>query len=81
MDKKIEVYTSESCHFCKDLKDFLMEKGIEYTEYEVSGDMEKQTELKERSGQLGVPVVFVDGSEMIVGFNRAKLIEVLGIEE
>ena len=81
MDKKIEVYTSESCHFCKDLKDFLKEKGIEYTEYEVSGDMEKQTELKERSGQLGVPVVFVDGSEMIVGFNRAKLIEVLGIEE
>ena len=81
MDKKIEVYTSESCHFCKDLKDFLMEKGIEYTEYEVSGDMEKQTELKERSGQLGVPVVFIDGSEMIVGFNRAKLIEVLGIEE
>ena len=80
MDKKIEVYTTKTCHFCHDLKDFLDEKGITYTEYDVSSDEERREELVKRSNQLGVPVLFVD-DEMIIGFNKEKISELLGIKE
>ena len=79
MDKKIEIYTSSTCHFCKDLKEFLDGKGVSYIEYDVTTDEEKRKELTERSQQLGVPVVFVDDSEMIIGFDREKITAALGL--
>ena len=81
MDKKVEIYTSPTCHFCTDLKAFLKEKGVEYTEYDVSANEEKRKELIERSQQMGVPVMFVNDSEKIEGFDKEKVIEVLGISE
>ena len=81
MDKKVEIYTSLTCHFCKDLKAFLDEKSVMYTEYDVSVDEEKRKELTERSQQMGVPVVFIDDKEMIVGFDREKIIAALGMSE
>lgn len=80
MEKNIEIYTSTTCHFCKDLKEFLDARGITYTEHEISTDEEKRKELMERSQQLGVPVTFIDGT-MVVGFDKEKLVELLGIDE
>lgn len=81
MAKKIEVYTSPTCHFCNELKDFLNEHNISFTEYDVTTDEEKRAELAERSKQLGVPVVFIDTDTMIVGFDKKQLMEALEIEE
>ena len=81
MDKKVEIYTSPTCHFCKDLKAFLDEKNIAYTEYDVSADEEKMKELRERSQQMGVPIVFIDEKEMIVGFDKEKITAALGISK
>lgn len=78
--KKIEIYTSPTCHFCKDLKAFLDDRSITYTEYDVSADEEKRNELVERSKQLGVPVIFID-DEMIVGFDTGKVKDALGLSE
>lgn len=78
--KKIEVYTSSTCHFCKQLKDFFVEKGIEFTEYDVSDEV-KRNELVEKSGQLGVPVTIIDGADMVIGFNKEKLVDLLEIKE
>ena len=78
--KKVEIYTSPTCHFCKDLKEFLEGHKIEYLEYDVVADEEKRKELTERSQQLGVPVLFVDETEMVVGFDKKKITEALGIE-
>jgi glutaredoxin len=61
-------------------KDFMKEKGIEFEEVDVLANEEAREELVEKSGQLGVPVIDVDG-KIIVGFNRSKLAEVLGIKE
>jgi len=59
-------------------KDFLKEKGIAFTEYNVASDLEKRQEMIEKSGQMGVPVIFV-GDEMIVGFDKERLVSTLGI--
>lgn len=59
-------------------KDFLTEKGIGFTDFDVAHDLEKRQEMIQRSGQMGVPVIFV-GDEMIIGFDQEKLVSALGI--
>ena len=80
-DKKIEIYSSPTCHYCIDLKKFLDEKGVKYTEYDVTVDDEKRKELLERSQQVGVPVMFINDTEMIDGFDKEKIVASLGLSE
>jgi len=80
MDKKITIYSTPTCHFCHMTKDFLTEKGIPFTDYNVAADLEKRQEMVTRSGQMGVPVIFID-DEMIIGFDKDKIVSVLGITE
>lgn len=60
-------------------KEFLGEKGISYTDYDVAHDLEKRQEMIQKSGQMGVPVIFI-GDEMIIGFDKERLVSTLGIE-
>ena len=76
--KKVTIYSTPTCHFCQMTKEFLKEKGIEYTDYDVSTDLEKRKEMIEKSGQMGVPVIYID-DEMMVGFDKDKLSSMLGI--
>jgi len=59
-------------------KEFLEEKGISYTDHDVSADAEKRQEMLEKSKQMSVPVIFV-GDRMLIGFDKNKLSEALGI--
>lgn len=76
--KKVVVYSTPTCHFCQMAKEFFKEKNIEYTDYDVSTDDEKRKEMIEKSGQMGVPVIYID-DEMFVGFDKDKLSTALGI--
>ena len=78
MDKSITIYSTPTCHFCQMTKDFLKEKSIAYTEHDVAHDLEKRQEMIQKSGQMGVPVIFV-GDEMIIGFDKERLVSSLGI--
>jgi len=62
------------------VKEYLSQKGVTYTEYDVAKDREKAKEMIQKSGQMGVPVIIVD-SEVVIGFNRAKLDELLGLSK
>jgi len=77
-DKAVTIYSTPSCHFCQAAKAFLKGKSIAYTEYDVASDTEKRQEMIEKSGQMGVPVIFV-GDQMMVGFDEAKLSGLLGL--
>ena len=59
-------------------KDFLTEKGIGFNDFDVAHDLEKRQEMIQKSGQMGVPVIFV-GTEMIIGFDKERLISSLGV--
>lgn len=67
----VVVYTSNTCPYCTLAKNFLTEKGVEYTEKNVQTDKEARKELM-AMGHMGVPVVVVDGEE-IVGFDKDRL--------
>jgi len=76
--KKVTVYSTPTCHYCNLAKDYFKEKGVEYEAFDVASNIEKRKEMMEKSGQLGVPVIVVD-NEVVVGFDKTKLAELLGI--
>jgi glutaredoxin-like YruB-family protein len=74
--KNVEIYSTESCHFCHLAKDWLTEKNIPFTDYNVGADQEKRKEMVEMTGQLGVPVIKI-GDDVMIGFNEEKMAELL----
>lgn len=75
---EVTIYSTPACTFCNMAKDFFQANNVEYTEYNVAEDEAKREEMVEKSGQLGVPVIFI-GEEMIIGFNEAKVKELLNL--
>ena len=78
--EKVLIYSTQSCHFCHMAKDYFKEKGIAYEDFDVGADQAKRKEMVEKSGQLGVPVIQI-GNNIIVGFNKPKVMDLLGIKE
>ena len=78
--KSVIIYSTPSCHFCHMAKDYFHEKGIAYTEFDVGADAEKRKEMVDMTKQLGVPVIRIDDS-LIVGFNKPKVMELLGLAD
>ncbi len=77
---KITVYSTPTCHFCHMAKDFFTANGIVYEDFDVSRDLDKRKEMVEKSGQMGVPVILIDNN-LIVGFNKPQIVDLLGIKE
>jgi len=76
----IKVYSTPTCAYCVTLKKFLDEKEIKYESVDVSQNETALKEMIDKSGQMGVPVLDIDG-QIIVGFNRNKIVELLNIKE
>ena len=74
----VTIYSTPTCHFCHAAKDFFTANHVPYTEYNVASDLEKRKEMIEKSGQMGVPVIAVDG-KYVVGFDEGRLRELLAI--
>ena len=71
----VTVYTSNTWPHCITAKEYLSEKGVNYTEKNVQTDPTARKELMQK-GHMAVPVIIVDDEEM-VGFDRARLEELL----
>lgn len=80
---KIKIYSTPSCAYCKLLEQYLDEKKVEYEDIDVSQDQAAGKEMVEKSGQMGVPVSIIttnDGKEeVVVGFDKVKINELLGL--
>ena len=69
---QVTIYSTPSCHFCHAAKDFFTENEVAFTDYNVATDLEKRKEMIQKSGQMGVPVIYV-GDKIIVGFDEEQL--------
>jgi glutaredoxin-like YruB-family protein len=78
MAKKVDVYSTSTCPFCIRAKQFLKDNNIIFTDIDISRDQEKAEEIIKRSGQMGVPVIDIDG-KIIVGFDKEEIKKALGI--
>ena len=75
--KTVKVYSTSTCPYCVTVKEYLNEKGVEFEGIDVSSDQAAAQEMIEKSGQMGVPVIDIEG-EIIVGFDKSKIDEALG---
>ena len=76
---KVIVYSTPTCPWCHKTKEFLEQKSIEFTDINVAEDKEAAQEMVKKSGQMGVPVIDIDG-EIVIGFDEEKLRELLKIQ-
>ncbi len=78
VNKKVKVYSTPTCPFCIRVKQFLKESAVSFEDIDVSVNHEAAQEMIKRSGQMGVPVIDIEG-ELIVGFDKDKIKKALGI--
>ncbi|NCN52533.1 glutaredoxin family protein [Candidatus Parcubacteria bacterium] len=74
----VTIYSTPTCHFCHAAKEFFKENNVAFEDINVAEDAAKRQEMVELTGQLGVPVIRI-GDDVIVGFDEAKLRELLKV--
>ena len=79
MDKKITIYSTPTCPYCIRAKQFLKDNNIAFEDFDVSANHDKAKEMIDKSGQMGVPVLDIDG-QIIVGFDKEKIKSALGLK-
>jgi len=69
---EVKVYSTPTCPYCKKAKEYLSSKGISYQDIDVSSNKAAADEMVKLSGQMGVPVITIDGN-VIKGFDKDKI--------
>ena len=81
--KKVSIYTTPTCMYCKMAKEFFQANNVQYEEFDVASDEAKRNEMVEMTGQMGVPVIAVadEGGQpdIVIGFDKGHLAGLLGI--
>jgi len=76
----VKVFTTKICPYCITLKEFLKQHNVDFEEFDVADDAKARKEMIEKSGQMGVPVVEIDG-EIVIGFDKERIVQLLEIKE
>ena len=77
---EVRIFTTPTCPYCLTLRFFLKEHNIDFKEIDVAKDKEAAREMIENLGQMRVPVMDIDG-QIVVGFDKEKISELLGIKK
>ena len=78
MAKSVIVYSTPTCPWCMRVKQYLKENNILFLDWDVGADKVSANEMVKKSGQMGVPVLDIDG-QIIVGFDKEKINLALGL--
>lgn len=74
----VKVYSTPTCPYCRIAEQFLNENNIPFEHIDVSTNQVAAQEMIGKSGQMGVPVIDIDG-QIIVGYDKGKIKQLLGI--
>lgn len=72
------MYTTPTCSYCVKAKNYFKQIGLRFKEYDISKDDRKREELVRKTGQMGVPVIFIRGQK-IIGFDKQKIDRLLNL--
>lgn len=79
MAHSVTIYSTPSCPYCKIAKQYLKENNIAFQDIDVQADPAQAQVMIDKSGQMGVPVVEIDG-KIIIGFNKPEIAKALGLQ-
>ncbi|GAB1482137.1 glutaredoxin family protein [Treponema sp.] len=68
----VNVYSTQSCPYCVMVKNYLRDKKVSFSDFDVGKDRRRADEMVRKSGQMGVPVVEING-RVIIGFNKPEI--------
>lgn len=74
----VTIYSTPTCHFCHAAKEFFTANKIKFSDYNVATDLAKRQEMIQKSGQMGVPVIYI-GEQLVVGFDEERLRSLLSL--
>ncbi|MDP3955666.1 MAG: glutaredoxin domain-containing protein [bacterium] len=77
--KNVVVYSTPTCMYCKMAKEYFQENSIDFVDHDVTTDEVARKEMMDKTSQMGVPVIDVDG-EIVIGFDKEKLASLLGLD-
>ncbi len=77
--KKVVIFSTPNCKYCSLAKEYFKQNGIAFEEFDVARDAVRRNEMVEKSGQLGVPVIIIDDKDLVIGFNKPVLANLLGL--
>lgn len=72
----VKLYSTLTCPWCHKTREFLKSKGVKFKDFNVADDERAREEMVEKSGQMGVPVIDIDG-KIIVGFDEEEIEQAL----
>jgi glutaredoxin 3 len=75
----VKVYSTAACPYCTMAKQYLKDHGIEFEDLDVSNSQELAEEMIAKSGQMGVPVLEING-KIVIGFNKPQIAALLEIK-
>lgn len=78
LNNMVKIYSTPTCVYCKTLKGYFKKNNIEFEDIDISKDEQQLQKMIKDSGQMGVPVVDIDG-EIITGFDKQKIDKLLKI--
>ena len=73
----VKVFSTPTCPYCHMAKDFLKSKNVEFEDIDVSQDRMQAMQMVQKSGQMGVPQLWIDG-QVVVGFDTPRINQLLG---
>jgi len=76
---KVKIYSTPTCPWCLKTKEFMKENAIRFEDFNVAENEEARNEMIEKSGQMGVPVIDIDGT-IIIGFDVESIKKALNLE-
>jgi len=77
---KVKLFVTPACPYCYTLKEFFKGHNIKFEEIDVAQDEKARDEMIKKSGQMGAPVVDIDG-QIVIGFDKAKLFQLLKLKD
>jgi len=76
----VKIYSTPTCVYCKMAKEFFAKNNVAYEEVNVAGDQTALKEMVDKSHQMGVPVIDINGS-IIIGFDKGNIQKALGMQD
>lgn len=77
-NKTVTVFSTPTCPYCHMAKEYLKEKKVEFKDVDVSKDQQSAIKMVQRSGQMGVPQLWI-GDQVVIGFNKPQIDMLLGL--
>ena len=80
VNNMVKLFVTPACPYCFTLKEFLKEHKIKFEEIDVSKNKKAREKMIKKAGKMEVPVVEING-QIVVGFNKEKIVQLLNIKE